>query len=260
MISGVSSLGAVPPGASNPRNVIVILGPTGAGKSTQAKLLSERLGLPHISTGDLYRSEVSQTTDLATLIKYHETISPRFIPEELMIGMLIKRLMRTDCKQGFILDGFPRSVSRAKIFKNYLCNDKDRVNFFVLHVRDPQIILTRLETRYICEACNKQVDTKKLNNQSKCPVCGNDLMKRPDENNPFKIKQKLANYNTKNLPIQKYLDGFFPVHTLNVKEGASQESLFNEMCRILNIHEVNNSLVRHKFPSRSKTTAVPFSK
>lgn len=221
------------PNKEGQRTIIILLGPTGSGKGTQSIILSKEYNLPHISTGDLYREEVKSESALATLIKHHEKISKEFIPQEMMIGMLMKRLLQEDCKQGFILDGFPRSLSRAEILRRYIIRPEDKVYLFVLDIKDPMILKDRLAKRYLCPNCHKQHCTDKRK-KNKCNKCGTYLVKRDDDTDEkFLIKLKM--YNEQIRKITGYLEGGANIKHIHITRETTPETVhmkINEFIKV----------------------------
>ena len=209
------------------RRIIILLGPTGSGKGTQAALLSKEYNLPHISTGDLYREEVKSTSSLAALIKHHESTSKHFIPQEMMIGMLMKRLLQSDCKKGFILDGFPRSLSRAEILKTYIVRPEDKVYLFVLNIKDHKILKDRLSKRLICPKCHQQYNTNVISKNT-CEKCGISLVRRSDDTDEkFLIKLKM--YNEQNRKITSFLKDDVCVTYINIGENTPPTLIHNHI-------------------------------
>jgi adenylate kinase len=215
------------------RLIVIILGPTGVGKGTQSKLMSKAYGLPHISTGDLYREETSQDTPLCKLIKYHESISKDFIPEEIMIGMLLRRLLQDDCQKGFILDGFPRSLSRAQILERFILRPTDRTVVFILNVKDAEILWDRLNQRVLCSKCGGQYDGRFVK-QNKCGKCGENLSKRPDDSTKEAIEYKLHMYGNNSQEINMFLEKLCDVHYLEVQKDTTPSMLFEKIQAVLN--------------------------
>lgn len=212
------------------KKILIILGPTGSGKGTQSKILSKKLNLPHISTGDLYREEVSTSSDLSKLIKYHEKNSIHFIPEEMMIGMLLKRLVKEDCKNGFLLDGFPRSLSRAKILKEFIIKDNHDVKIFILNPKDNNILKTRISNRVICSECKKQYSLTSLS-KPHCPDCKIKLESRFDDNDE-KFKMKMELYKDNINKINNYLSAY-QANIIEFDQSHNPEEINSKIIELL---------------------------
>ena len=161
---------------------MILLGAPGAGKGTQAKLISKNFNIPHISTGDILRSNVSQETELGLKAKgYME--AGALVPDELVLSLVKDRLLQGDCEKGFILDGFPRNLQQAKALNQMLHEIKmnmDRV--FLLNV-DKDEVVVRISGRRFCENCGSSyhisLNPSKLG--TSCEVCGEALIQRTDD-------------------------------------------------------------------------------
>ncbi|MBI4141061.1 nucleoside monophosphate kinase [Candidatus Woesearchaeota archaeon] len=177
---------------------IVILGPQGSGKGTQANLLSEKLKLPHIDAGQLLRDEAEKNTVIGKNIKSTmergELIAPSIAPK-----ILLKRLAKNDCKNGFILDGFPRDVGQAKMLGKIT-----RVDVVVeLKVSDA-LAIKRLSNRWQCMRCDTVYGITLLPKKSGlCDKCGGKLVRRKDDT-PALIKKRLKLYHKVTEPVMDY--------------------------------------------------------
>lgn len=161
---------------------LVFLGPPGSGKGTQAKLLSEKLRLPHISLGDMLREEVRSGTDIGRKVKEIMNAG-NLVPDEITIGLTRQRLRRPDCKKGFILDGFPRSDVQADALEGILSDLRlglDKVIYF--DVSEDQVV-ERLSGRRSCKACGAVYHVKfnPPKQEGKCDACGGELYQRKDD-------------------------------------------------------------------------------
>lgn len=219
------------------RSIFVLLGPTGSGKGTQSAILSKEYNIPHVSTGDLYREEVKSESALSTLINHHEKISKAFIPQEIMIGMLMKRLLEEDCKNGFILDGFPRSLSRAEILRKYILHTEDKVYLFVLDIKDPIVLKDRLSKRYLCPNCHKQCKCDNAKDNI-CDKCETLLVKRNDDTEEkFLIKLKM--YNEQIRKITDYLEGGANIKYIDVTKEMTPETINKKINEFINESSIN---------------------
>ncbi len=176
---------------------LIFIGPQGSGKGTQAKIISKKFSIAHISTGELLRStkgKLKQQTD-----KYMN--KGKLIPDKLMIKILEQRIKKKDCKKGFILDGFPRNIKQAKKLDKITSIDK----VIEIKISDKQAI-KRLEGRRICPICGANyniVTSPKPKQQEKCDKCGSKLIKRKDDTKTS-IKKRLTIYHKKTEPILDY--------------------------------------------------------
>ncbi len=162
---------------------IILFGPPGSGKGTQAKFLSEKFGIPHISTGDLLREAVAHRTSLGLKAKSYLD-QGNLVPDDVMIGLVEEVLSSEKAKNGFILDGFPRTVAQAKaldLLFEKLGIELDRV--VSLRV-DHDEIIRRLSDRFTCRSCGRVYNSRQLKNKTSqpCPHCGGELYQRKDDN------------------------------------------------------------------------------
>lgn len=160
---------------------LVLLGPPGAGKGTQAQMLREKLGIPHISTGDMFREAVGQGTPLGKEAqKYME--SGQLVPDEVTIGIVKERLSQPDAT-GFLLDGFPRTVPQAESLDAVLAASGRPVDA-VLSLRVPrEVLMVRLTGRRVCSVCkaNYHILNQPPREPGKCDLCGGELVQRADD-------------------------------------------------------------------------------
>jgi len=162
---------------------IVLLGPPGAGKGTQAQIISEKLGLPHISSGDIFRENMKSQSELGKLAKGYMDRG-ELVPDDLTIEMIRERLVRPDCAQGALLDGFPRTVAQAKALDSMLAEFNGKVNA-VPYINVPESVLVeRLTGRWTCRA-EGHVFHEKFSPPKMAGVCdydGSELYQRADDN------------------------------------------------------------------------------
>ena len=162
---------------------IILLGPPGAGKGTQAQIISEKLGLPHISSGDIFRENLKSQTELGKLAKGYMDRG-ELVPDDLTIDMIRARLVRPDCAQGALLDGFPRTVAQAKALDGMLAEFNGKVNA-VPYINVPESVLVeRLTGRWTCRA-EGHVFHEKFSPPKVAGVCdhdGSELYQRADDN------------------------------------------------------------------------------
>jgi len=178
---------------------IVMLGPPGAGKGTYASRLTRRLGIPHISTGDMVREEIKKQTDLGKMIKEYSDRGA-LVPDEIIIKLLADRIRKPDCSGGFILDGFPRTISQAEALEKIAKID------LVINLNVPdEIIITRLSNRLICRECGAIYNllTLKPKKDRICDKCGGTLYQREDDK-PKVIKERLNIYRRQTEPLIEY--------------------------------------------------------
>ena len=173
---------------------IVILGPPGVGKGTQAEILSERIGLAHISSGDLFRENLKNQTELGKLAQTYMSRG-ELVPDDVTIGMIRERLARPDCSIGAILDGFPRTPAQADALDTMLKEFNGQVDAVPFIVGDDQVLIDRLGDRWTCRA-NGHIFNRKSNPPKvpgKCDFDGSELYQR-DDDKPETVKRRIEVY------------------------------------------------------------------
>ncbi len=178
---------------------IAMFGPPGAGKGTYASRLKEKLGIPHISTGDMVREEIKAQTPLGKKIKQYSDRG-ELVPDAIIIELLARRLEKPDCKKGFILDGFPRTVPQAEALEGI--SDLDLVINLVV---PDWIIIQRLSSRISCKKCGAIYNsvTLKPKKEGVCDVCGSELYQREDDK-PKVVQERLNVYRRNTEPLIEY--------------------------------------------------------
>ena len=180
---------------------IIFLGPPGVGKGTYTSRIKERYGIPHISTGDIFRENIVNKTELG--IEANKYMSKgHLVPDELTINMLRERLTHPDAKKGFILDGFPRTVKQAEELEKF-----SHIDIVISFVADDDILVKRLSGRRTCRNCKAiyHISNKVLIPKvpGKCDRCGGELYQREDEK-PDVIKDRLVVYKKQTQPLVNY--------------------------------------------------------
>lgn len=171
---------------------LVLLGAPGAGKGTQAKRLAEDYGWAHISTGDLLRDAVREGTALGAQAEAYMK-KGELVPDDLMIGLVRERLSKDDCREGFILDGFPRTVPQAEMLAELLDEMEMPLNDVVsMDVNDEEVI-ARLSKRLVCSECGFMTREGDAQIEDACPVCPGTLIRRKDDE-PETIRRRLEVY------------------------------------------------------------------
>ena len=175
---------------------LVMLGIIGAGKGTQAEKLSRYLSIPHISTGDIFRSAVEKGSELG--LKAQKIMKEgKLVPDDIVLGIVKERIIQPDVENGYILDGFPRTLKQAEEFDEIENLD------MVLYITIPQEeVLKRLMGRRICESCNAQYSIY-FNKTDVCEKCGGKIVKREDDNEET-IKVRIENYMNQTKPLITY--------------------------------------------------------
>lgn len=184
---------------------IVLLGPPGAGKGTQAKIISEKKGLPHISSGDIFRENLKNETDLGKLAKQFMDRG-ELVPDDLTIAMIRERLSRPDCQNGALLDGFPRTPAQAQALDAMLQGMGAQVNW-VPYINVPQQeLVERLTGRWTCRLNPAHIYNIKSNPPQKPGICdfdGGELYQRDDDKEET-VKNRIQVYFKQTMPLIEY--------------------------------------------------------
>ena len=174
---------------------LVLVGPPGAGKGTQATLLAERYGIPHISTGDIFRANLKEGTELGLQAKSYMD-KGELVPDSVTNAMVKDRLTHADTENGFLLDGFPRNVAQAEVLRAFLGERNRPLDAVVEFAIDNQEIIKRLSSRRTCRGCGK-IFAGALD---KCDGCGGELYQRDDDKEEV-IARRLEVYAEQTAPI-----------------------------------------------------------
>lgn len=183
---------------------LILLGPPGAGKGTQAKILSKRYDIPQISTGDILRYAVKDQTPMGTKAKsYMDTGA--LVPDEIVVGIVAERLIRRDCAGGFILDGFPRTVQQADALKEMLSGLGKNIDHVISIEVDKEELLDRVTGRRTCLSCGKgfHLSFEPPNVDGRCDECGGDLFQRDDDSERT-MRNRLDVYTQQTAPLILY--------------------------------------------------------
>lgn len=199
-----------------------MMGPPGAGKGTQAKLLGERLGVPHISTGDILREAVAAGTPLGRQARSFMD-QGRLVPDDVVIGIVDERLRAPDCGSGFILDGFPRTVAQARALDALLAKRGQPLDA-VLHIDVPEpVLVKRLSGRRVCRGCGTMFHTA-LDGDGACTRCGGELYQRADDREKT-VRQRMDVYARETAPLEDYYGRAGLLHTIEgtgTREGVAR--------------------------------------
>jgi adenylate kinase len=211
---------------------IILLGPPGAGKGTQAAALSEELHLPHISTGDMFRHALKNKTTLGIEAKKFMD-EGELVPDDIVVSMVRERIEEDDCKNGFILDGFPRTIVQAEKLDETLENSGIMIDVVLNLACDDNIILTRLTGRRVCRSCGAiyHVTNMPPKNEGVCDKCGGTLYQRDDDKEET-IMNRLDVYRASTEQLIEYYRRKDLLK--NVDANAQRENTLKEMLRILN--------------------------
>ncbi len=183
---------------------IVLLGPPGVGKGTQAKYMAEKLDVPHISTGDIFRKNVSLKTELGRKAEEYMKAG-KLVPDEIVIDMVADRLSEDDCRAGYILDGFPRTLKQAESLTEILGKLGQGLDLVLNIIAGEEEIVRRLSGRRSCKDCGAvfHIIYKPPRNDAVCDNCGGELYQRKDDTEEV-IRERLKVYRETTGPLEEY--------------------------------------------------------
>ena len=212
---------------------IIMLGAPGAGKGTQAKKIAEKCGIPHISTGDIFRANIKNGTELGNKAKTYMD-QGLLVPDELVCDLVVDRIQQDDCKKGYILDGFPRTIPQAESLDKALQAIGEKMDYAIdVEVPDENIV-KRMGGRRACVGCGATyhlvyAPTKK---EGICDVCGGELILR-DDDKPETVQKRLGVYHEQTQPL---IDYYKNQGILREVDGSvDMEDVFKEILNILGV-------------------------
>ena len=183
---------------------IIMLGAPGAGKGTQAKMIAEKYGLPHVSTGDIFRANLKEGTPLGMKAKEYMD-KGALVPDELTVEILLDRVAKDDCSGGYVLDGFPRTIPQAEVLDSELAKIDDAVDLAIdVEVPDENIV-RRMSGRRACLKCGATYHIEHIppKKEGICDACGEPLVQRDDDREET-VKKRLAVYHEQTQPLIDY--------------------------------------------------------
>ena len=183
---------------------LLLIGPPGGGKGTQAKFLIDRFAIPQISTGDMLRGNINNNTSMGKEAQKFMN-SGQLVPDPIILDMMQKRLTEQDCKNGYILDGFPRTIPQAEGLDYLLKGVNQQLDHVIVMDVPDNLIITRLSNRRSCNGCGQVYNLifEPPENAGKCNNCNEELYLREDDN-PATIQQRLTVYRQQTKPVIKY--------------------------------------------------------
>ena len=219
--------------------IIIMLGAQGTGKGTVAGLISKSIGLPQVSTGDIFRQNISEKTELG--IEADKYISKgNLVPDDITVPMVEDRLTWEDAKNGVILDGFPRTIEQAEKLDEILSKNGKKVDLVVNLVTPKEELIDRMLTRRVCtnQECKATYNTK-LNPPKKegiCDRCGSPLKQREDDSDPKAIERRLEIYEEKTSPLVQYYDkkGVLKTETVSLAINRMGKDVAEDVINFLN--------------------------
>ncbi len=184
---------------------VILLGPPGAGKGTQAKRIEETYGLVQLATGDMLRAAVAAGTEIGRKAKPIMD-SGQLVPDDILIAMIAERIVASDCRNGFILDGFPRTVRQAEALDAMLADRQRRLDHVIEMKVDEAALVDRVTGRFTCTRCGASYHDryKQPRVPGVCDVCGNKTFSRRADDTAETIKARLAAYHAQTAPILPY--------------------------------------------------------
>ena len=212
---------------------IIMLGAPGAGKGSQASRIAMEYQLPHISTGDIFRANLKEETELGKKAKSFMD-KGELVPDDITIAMLLERIHKEDCKNGYILDGFPRTIPQAEALKEALAKKNEKIDLALDVEASDELIIKRMAGRRTCPACGAiyHIVTLPPKTEGICDRCGADLIQRKDDNEET-VKNRLKIYHEVTEPLISY---YKKEGILEEIDGAEElDKVFEKVKRI--IHE-----------------------
>ena len=210
---------------------IIMLGAPGAGKGTQAKMIAEKYGLPHISTGDIFRANIKNGTELGKEAKEYMD-KGLLVPDELTVRLLLDRVAQDDCKNGYVLDGFPRTIPQAEVLDEKLSELGEKVDYAInVDVPDENIV-NRMSGRRACLNCGATYHIVSIppKKEGICDVCGSELVLR-DDDRPETVQNRLKVYHDQTQPL---IDFYEKKGVLRSVDGTlPMEEVFTAITKIL---------------------------
>ncbi len=210
---------------------LILLGPPGSGKGTQANLLQEKFNIPKISTGDILRAAVKDNTDLGKQAKRFMD-KGELVPDEIVIGLIKERIVEPDCEAGYILDGFPRTILQAEKLEETLAAMDQEIDSVVNLEVDPEELLVRLIGRSTCKNCGAMFH--QTSHPPKvagvCDECGGELYQRPDDNEETIVK-RLEVYNKETAPLKDFYREQGKLKSVQGRGGM--EDIFSKLCDLV---------------------------
>ena len=203
---------------------VIFLGPPGAGKGTQAQRICDALNIPQISTGDILRRAMKEETPTGLKAKQYIEAG-KLVPDDVIIDIVRDRLAMDDCQNGYILDGFPRTVPQAEALDNIA-----KIDVVVDLDVDDQVLINRLSGRRVCLTCGATYHVDYLNGETKCAKCGEELIQRKDDSAET-VLARLNVYHEQTAPLVEY---YQKAGTLKVIDGAQDmDTIFESILNVV---------------------------
>ena len=210
---------------------LIFLGPPGAGKGTQAARISLQYNVPHISTGAIFRETAASGSELGKKLLGFMTTGA-LVPDDIVIAVVKERLLRADCKKGFLLDGFPRTLPQAKELDKVLAKDGQKIEIAVYIYLEDEEIVRRISSRRMCSKCGEGYNeiTQPPKKAGLCDKCASKIDQRSDDK-PDTIRQRLKVYNDQTKPLIDYYKNTGILKTVDGSESI--EEVFKKVCAVI---------------------------
>ena len=210
---------------------IVLLGPPGAGKGTQAELIVKKYGIPQISTGDIFRANIKNGTELGKKAKEYMD-KGELVPDELVVDLVKDRLEQDDCKNGFMLAGFPRKVFQAEELTKIMEAKKLTINYVLNIDVASEKHIDRIAGRRVCKSCGAtyNVNTKPTAKEGVCDACGGEVYQRADDNRET-VENRINVYFAQTAPLIEYYEKAGVLATVNGDQAM--DNVFSDITKVL---------------------------
>lgn len=210
---------------------LILLGPPGAGKGTQAARIIEKYNIPHISTGDIFRKNIKEGTELGKKAQEYMNRG-ELVPDDLVIEIATTRLLEADCKDGFLLDGFPRTVYQAEKLDAFLAEHGKKVDKVLDIAVEKEELMSRLIGRRVCKACGATYHVVNMppKKEGVCDACGGELYQRADDTEST-VANRIEVYEAQTMPLVDYYEKAGNIAHINGAEGL--DNVFAKIVEIL---------------------------
>ena len=210
---------------------VVLLGPPGAGKGTQASGIAEKYNICHISTGDIFRANIKQGTELGLKAKAYMDRG-ELVPDELTCDLVEDRIMQEDCKNGYLLDGFPRTVFQAEHFDKFLASKGEALDDVVDMEVPESVLIPRAAGRRVCRNCGQPYHVTNMppKKEGVCDVCGGEVYQRADDAEET-VRNRLKVYGEQTAPLTDYYKKANILRTVNGDQEMNK--VFADICKAL---------------------------
>lgn len=209
---------------------LILLGPPGAGKGTQASFLQQKLGIAKLSTGDMLRAEVASGSDMGNHLQQIMQ-SGALVSDEIVVNIIKDRIKKPDCAKGFILDGFPRTLAQAEALDNMLAAEGMNIDYIIELSVDDELLVERISGRFACAKCGEGYHDihKKPKKEGVCDACGSTEFSRRKDDSADTVSQRLAAYHAQTAPLLPYYEA---KGTLKSVDGMAD---MDEVMRQINV-------------------------